>query len=682
MASRKINARKGKHYRRVAATMAGRSKLKSARNRRQRVSRTERALALWPATIATMVVLVSLMFVVLFSTKLTGMLVLPDTDPPVIYGPTPASGSYVPGGVTAFYVHASDQNMNDSSVTLTIKALANPGWDTYSMPCVDVDGTTGACDLYGTNISLNIVGSDTEELYYFSASDLLGNSGSLGSVDQPMFFTVDTNPPEILLVSPVNGTYVSNNTQISITAVDVSSGVNDSTVAYSFDNSSWVAMVKGSSSYYTTFDTSNFGNNDTASFYFKAADVMGNVKYAYAQFLVDNELPGVTVTSPPDGANATGVIHLTLTANDLYSGVKSASFSLPGYTRDMYCSGPTHSEACEGYLNTVIFPDGPYSISFEVLDLAGNAQYSVTNINIDNRVTALSITSPVNGSYLTNATQISSIVTNGQGKAAGVQVYVSGAGYSALLNSTCDSNLNCYVAWDTAEVADGQYTLLANATGSDLLLSSAAYATVDNTAPTLSIDSPINSTVNGTALFRVVVTDAYGVDVNSVNYSISTFSDQPMYCSMYVQNKKYVCSATFDTTKLPDGYYGLSFSAADSAGNTNIASKTVLVGNSAATILNPGNATDYTQTTTASEAGSPAGTTTPGQEPAQSGSEGQNTVPGSIAIMLGDAQNSLSGLFGSWPFKALAVSMIIFLAVLALFRTTSVKRFLGKKEGE
>lgn len=690
MTRRKTGAGKGRLARSRTVSTVRRRRDASLRKRHGNNS-AERIFAAWPAVLASLIVLVLLMAVVLVSTKLTGMLVLPDTDPPSIYGPTPVSGSYVPGGLTAFYVHATDQNMNDSSVTLTIKASANPDWDTYSMPCVDFNVVTGVCDLYGTTISLNIVGSDTMELYYFGASDLLGTNGSLGSVQQPLVFTVDTNPPEIQLSSPTNKTYVSNNTQIDITVTDASSGVNDSTVAYSFDNSSWVTMAKGPSKYYMMFDTSGFGNNDTANFYFKAADVMNNTKYAYAQFLIDNELPSITVTGPANGMNVSGVMRLALTSSDVYSGFMSASYTISGSSgiRGVHCDGLTHYTSCEDYMNTIVFSDGPHTMTFTVRDVAGNANYSTVIINIDNRVTALTITAPTEGSYLSNTTSIGSVLTNGIGKATGVRIFISGSGYSALLDSVCDANFNCHATWDTTQVNDGQYTLFANATGSLTPLNYTVHVTVDNTKPSLGIDSPINANINGTAFFRTVVTDDYGVNMNSISYSISTYTNQPMYCSMYVQGKKYVCSAQFDTTKLPDNYYGLYFRGGDVAGNTNSVMKTVLVDNSIGVGPEPIYVTNYTDITTTTttlpavnEPGGSAGTTTTTQEATQGETNSQNTVPGNIAIILGDIQNSLAEMFKSWPVRALAVSMIVFLAVIALFRTTPVKRFLEKKEEE
>jgi len=601
----------------------------------------------------------------------------------------PLNGSYVPGGNRDFYVGVTGSDLDAAEVALHIKSVEAEDWDEYSMACAVINATDWNCT---ATVSLNIVGSDTTEMYYFEANDTSGNEGALGDVLHPLIFIVDINRPVIDFLNPANNTYVAGVEVLSLQVTDASSGVENSSVAYSTDNSSWSPMTSaGGTNYNASWSTLALLNNQSVQLYAKATDKIGNTGYAWRNVTVDNEYPTATISKPSAGQTLSGVAEMEVNASDSHSGIKTteAYVTIGGTRRTMTCAKSGSVWVCDDYFDTATVTDGPYTVAFSISDNAGNSVSPFVSVTTFNQETRISIGGLAAGSYLRGMALLNASVANPLGQVTGVQLKITGssastAGYSYSTNMACSADYSsCQTSWDTLQVTDGQYTISVNATNTaGKLVQSSVSIISDNTQPLLAIDSPATSVVSGTIYPKMVVTDDYGVADGSAVFTISDYS-YVMTCSIYVSGKKYVCAGNFDTLAVGDEYYTLYFYASDLAGNANSASKVLLVDNFENVGPSPpSNITTiitvpvYASTTTLE--GQPAAATTTTM-PVSALQQWIESPENPVSVLVWNAQKAFDNTFNTWPLKAFAISMIVFLIILAVFSTSQVRRLLERK---
>ena len=109
-----------------------------------------------------------------------------DTTPPEFSDPYPEDDSYVLGGDRTFSINITEDNLDTSTVKLYIKSIDSTEWDTYSLTCVD-----NGIWYCSATVSLDIVGSDTIEQFYFEANDTYDNYASYGNATNPLLSLVD-----------------------------------------------------------------------------------------------------------------------------------------------------------------------------------------------------------------------------------------------------------------------------------------------------------------------------------------------------------------------------------------------------------------------------------------------------------------------------------------------------------
>lgn len=567
---------------------------------------------------------------------------------PVLFNPIPENNSYVPGGDRTLYINITEENLNTSTVNLNIieKSAYDRGeaWDVYLMPCSNSTPSSWTCS---KTISLAIVGSDTVEYFYFTANDTSGSIGFNGTRDSPLRFTLDRNLPDITFVNPTNESWVSGTLNITLDVEDVSSGVNDSIVMYSFDNSTWLNTTKDNY-YKAAWNTSTLGNNQTVTIYTKASDKIGNTGYEKINVTVDNEYPSISILQPSQNQTVNGIISLRINAKDNYSGINNStvSYKVGTITRTMDCSGTKYNYTCDEYFDTKLVSDGLRTINFSVSDDAGNTNSSSISVNVDNTVLSVSIINPANNAYIRGINYVNATVSDPT-KLQGAKLKIGESWY----NMTCANN-KCYYLWNTSGIVEGTYTLFVNVTSSlNYLVNSSISVTVDGTKPNITIDSPVEEKVNGTIYPRAIVTDTYGVYPNATKFNISSHSSG-MSCSKFVEGKRYVCGGNFNTTFLTDGYYTLYFYAEDLAGNNNSMSKTLLVQNG---IITP--------TTTTTILPSQTTTTLPTNETV--GEEGAVTLIEVISNFFTPSKS---------PYTPLIISIVLAVSIASVYTLRSLPR--------
>jgi len=494
---------------------------------------------------------------------------------PILYNPFPADGSYV-GYVEKqpFYINITESNLNTNNATLYVISLdyykEGGQWDSHKMNCTG-SAPSWTCSF---NKSLVIVGSETVELFYFEASDYSGNTNSSGNQTNPWRFTVDIKPPDITFENPKNETYVSGMENITLTVSDTASGVNKSSVMYSFDNSTWFSMTVNTH-YTAKWSTTSLANNETTYVYARARDMVGNEAKKRINVTVDNELPSIFVIEPKVGKKVSGIIFLEINVRDIYSGINASyvKYAVDSIERNMDCSGTANNYTCDEYFDTRSVGDGTHTINFYVKDNADNLNSASVQVVVDNTVLSASITNPTNNAYVRGITPVNVTLTHPE-KSEGIKVRINNIWYNMICTGA-----NCSYSWNTVSLADGPQTVFVNATSNlTYLVYSSVSVTVDNTKPQLLIDSPAAGEVNGTVYPKVIVTDNYGVVDTKTIFNISTFS-LSMACSRQEGGKKYTCGGNFNTKILIDGNYVLFFYTEDLAGNQNYTSVVLSVKN-------------------------------------------------------------------------------------------------------
>jgi GH18 family chitinase len=288
---------------------------------------------------------------------------------------------------------------------------------------------------------------------------------------------VDTTKPNVAISSPTNGATVSGITTVTATASD-NSGVLG--VQFLLNGSNLGSEDYVSPYSYSWNTTSSANGSYTLSAV--ARDAAGNTATTSITVTISNvpdtTAPTVSITSPSNGATVSDVISVTATASD-NKGVAGVQFQLNG-------SNLGSEDVISPYSyswNTKLYANGLYTLSAVARDAAGNkktASFPVTVANFpDTTAPFVLITGPANGSTVSDVVSVSANASDNKG-VAWVQFQLNGTDLGGQITSP-PYNFD----WNTADTANGAYTLSAIATDlSGNTATSSVSVTVFNAQPT------------------------------------------------------------------------------------------------------------------------------------------------------------------------------------------------------
>jgi len=390
---------------------------------------------------------------------------------PVLFNITPVNNSYTYGKDTdIFSTKIIESGLNVSTVYLHIR-VEDPTsiWSNISMSstCVNTSASDWRCNATVTGLSA-LAGDGNTMLYFFDAYDNSGTYGSNGTADGPNRAKIDRRGPTINFTNPANQSYTSGNSvTIRLSVVDELSGINLSSVNYSFDNSSWYSTSQSSNIFSSLqgWDTTTYTNNQTVAIYAKAVDLLGNANYKYINVTIDNEVPRLRITLPTSNQTLYGTVVFSFTAEDTYAGLdnSTAAFTFAGSNTSLACTGTDYILNCSKNFITSSVADSPYNLTYSIKDKAGNLAQNNTSIIIDNNPPTLSITSPSNNAEVNGVVSLTASATD-----AGVGVSnvsfrwenSSTTGNWSLLS--CSGNVrsvSCSGSWNSTDYSDGIYTI-------------------------------------------------------------------------------------------------------------------------------------------------------------------------------------------------------------------------------
>ncbi len=451
--------------------------------------------------------------------------VIIDMTPPDLTITSPSNFSYHNSDTVTVYWSGSDENFDHYEVSFDGGSWENVG-----------SSTSYTCKYLKEgwhNISIR-------------ALDKAGNSKTC-----ILFFAVDMTPPIIHDMAPGNGSFV------GLSSVTLSWNVTDNFEIDHYevkaDDGSWINV--GTVTSYT-FENLGDGNH---TLYLCAFDKAGNSRTGSVTITIDTVSPYVEILSPSNGTIVSGVVTIEVNWTDDYPDRCELYINYTGKpVRVFYEDGlRTYS------WNTTNVSDGTYLIRAIAYDLANNTSIFEIYVLVDNSPPEVSIDNPKDGEYVGGVITIQ--VTWNDVSPDRCELYIDGT-----LVKTWNTSGTVSWDWDTTGYGDGSHLIRAVAYDQNGASSEESITvTVDNSPPTIIIESPENGSTVGQA-FRVVWNAS-----DSVSYveTVYIYLNGTLEAT-YIYGINITNNHTFRDLKAPATYI-VVVEALDVAGNIAMNSTTV-----------------------------------------------------------------------------------------------------------
>jgi len=249
----------------------------------------------------------------------------------------------VPENITPpaiFIVSPENKTYGTSTVPLIFTVDESPFWIGFRL-----DGN--AVETIGGNTSIVQLEGGTHRITVF-ANDSAGNIGSSGTV----YFTIDTVPPEIAILSPMNKKYAASSVPLEFVVDEATSWI-----AYSLDRQN-NKTISGNTTL-TGLD------NGSHSLIIYANDTAGNMGYVDTSFFIDTTPPAILVLSPENKTYSERDVPLSFRASE---SVPWVAYSLDGLA----------NVTINGNTTLLGLSDGSHTVVVSAVDTAGNTGSSET----------------------------------------------------------------------------------------------------------------------------------------------------------------------------------------------------------------------------------------------------------------------------------------------------------------
>ena len=512
-----------------------------------------------------------------------------DTVTPSIAISTPANNSWIniATNSAAFAVSGTCTEGNQAEVTgRTIT--------------IQIDGTnagTALCTGAGTFSTTVNTTSLSQAAHSFSASitDLAGNSAtsSLNSV------TKDITSPTVVVAGPAgsNPANSSGSTNYTLTFSDTNLGtiVNTTINSGITINGASAGCTKSTTVSGTSATVTITGctGNGTANIIVGTtawSDLAGNpltLNSASSTFTVNNTLPSIAITTP---ANNSWINSTSDSASFAVSGTctEPTQSAVTGQTVTIKIDGVTSGTALctvgglfSGTINSTTLTQGAHIFTATITDIANNSSTSISNSVTKDTISPTVLisgasVSPINSSASTvytltftdtnlgtivNTTINSGITINGTNTGCTKSTTVSGAVATVTITG-CSGNGTASITVNSTAWSDlAGNTLTANGPS--------ATFTVDNTAPTIAIISPVNNSwINSTTDSSTFgVSGTCSETGQTVTIKVDGTANGTATC-----NGTTFASTNVNTTGLSQAAHTFTATLADTSGNSNSSS--------------------------------------------------------------------------------------------------------------
>ena len=341
---------------------------------------------------------------------------------------------------------------------------------------------------------------DGEHVIVVTATDLLGWESS-----DEVTFWVDTTDPEVMIVTPVDGSAVNTpDVEVSWTAEDAATGIESTEIR--IDGSSWEPVV-GTSKLFEDLD------DDTYTVELRVTDGADNTATAETTFEVDTIAPTVYITSPEEDALLkTTTVVVRWEQSDIGAGLDAVEIRIDGGDWETTLTNLTEYTSVS---------EGTHTVDVKATDLAGNSDTDSVTFEVDGTAPIITVTSPEDGElFAVNTVTAEWTVTDGGTGVSSVEYKLDAEAWVATTASG---------SADLEDLAEGEHTFSIRAednAGNPATLP--VQFVVDTLDPTVEITSPTDGAVVTSEDVTVEYTvDGTGTDIVSVESSVDGGAWEP-----------------------------------------------------------------------------------------------------------------------------------------------------------
>ncbi|MEW5759837.1 MAG: Ig-like domain-containing protein [Candidatus Thermoplasmatota archaeon] len=201
---------------------------------------------------------------------------------------------------------------------------------------------------------------------------------SKSTESKELVFKVDNHPPEIEILWPVSGAYISGEVRINAYMNETF----PSSLMYTVDEGGWYDITK-------LFNTTMVSDGEH-TITIKAVDKAGHITKKSITVIVDNAGGEISLIYPRKGEHIQGSydieVYTTISVRKMYLSLDGGEYE------EIFRKGTSQT-----YIYTVdtkILLDGPHNITIKTIDLTGRISYMSRDIFVDNTGPSIEILSP------------------------------------------------------------------------------------------------------------------------------------------------------------------------------------------------------------------------------------------------------------------------------------------------
>nr|MDO8045203.1 Ig-like domain-containing protein [Candidatus Baldrarchaeota archaeon] len=194
--------------------------------------------------------------------------------------------------------------------------------------------------------------------------------------------TIDNTPPSLNIISPEEELYARGVFNISLIVEDSLSGI--AKIFVIIDNTMTFDIIE--EPYQCSVDSTSLADGEH-NITVVAYDKAGNNKTVSIVFYVDNTAPSVGIVFPANGSWVSGVVNISVSAEDVGSGVDYVAFGIYG-SPELLCNDTV--EPYEYSWDTESYAEGKQLLAIIVKDKVGNYQCVVLEYYVDNTPPSIS----------------------------------------------------------------------------------------------------------------------------------------------------------------------------------------------------------------------------------------------------------------------------------------------------
>jgi hypothetical protein len=412
--------------------------------------------------------------------------------------------------------------------------------------------------------------------WYINCTDFANNTGVSGTNNITM--SIPNNAPDDPSVQ-INSTFGTNATTDNlncfaiITDPDPGSLLNVTVRWYRNNTLNRTNYFNNSYANATNFITTLASGNTTSNDEWWNCSIRLHDGIDYSNWVTTNNLtvlgdaaPTITIQSPLNISYPSGDIDYNITVSESLTNATVSIDSGTNYT--MNNDSSNHYFNISGTRPTL--SEGPHNATFFVNDTTGNQNSSTIYFTVDTTAPTITIDSPINQTYSTQSIWFNTTIGS-----AGMCQYSIDSGSNLTMSN--DSTTHWFAL--NSSVGDGTHAIIffCNDTYGNQN-SSTIYFTVDTTAPTITIDSPINQTYSTQSIWFNTTIGSAGMCQYSIDSGTNLTMSNDSNTHWYILN-----------SSVGDGPHDIIFFCNDTFGNPNSSTQYFTVDTTAPTLPNKPN---------------------------------------------------------------------------------------------